>query len=74
VAVLLPTVPALGRWGLSLYLLYLLMIFLEGSIRNRSIVVGVVGVFASIVQLTAYAHGMVEEFFSRSPQSKVDGR
>jgi glycosyltransferase involved in cell wall biosynthesis len=66
VAVLIPVLPTLGRLGLAVYLLYFLMIFLEGTIRNRSIVVGVMGVFASIVQLTAYAIGMVEEAFSKS--------
>lgn len=72
VAVLTPTVPELGRLGLSVYLLYFLLIFIEGTIRNRSIVVGVVGVFASIVQFTAYAGGMVEEIFNK--KSIVDGQ
>ena len=64
VAILIPLVPELGRLGLAVYLLYFLLIFIEGTIRNRSIVVGVVGVFASIVQLTAYAAGMVAEVLS----------
>lgn len=66
IAVLTPTVPELGRFGLSVYLVYFLLIFLEGTIKNRSIVVGVVSVFASIVQLTAYAMGMVEELVRSS--------
>ena len=65
VAILIPLVPELGRLGLSVYLLYFLLIFIEGTIRNRSIVVGVVSVFASVVQLTAYAMGMIEEFFDK---------
>lgn len=64
VGVLTPLIPVLGQLGLSLYLLYFLLIFIEGTIRNSSIVVGLVGVLASIVQLTAYALGMVEEMFS----------
>ena len=64
VAVLAPTIPELGRIGLSVYLLYFLMIFLEGTIRNRSIVVGIVSILASIIQLIAYAVGMVEETFT----------
>ena len=66
IAVLIPLLPELGRLVFAVYLLYFLLILLEGTIKNRSIMVGVVAIFSSIVQLTAYALGMVAEFFSRS--------
>lgn len=68
--ILIPLMPELGRLGLSVYLLYFLMIFVEGTLRNRSIVVGVISVFSSIVQLVAYAMGMAQEFVSPNPHAK----
>ena len=67
IAVLVAVLPDLARWAITVYVLYFILIFLEGTFRNRSIVVGVIGVLASIIQLTAYAIGMVKELFSPNP-------
>ena len=51
--------------GLSVAAVYYWLIFMDSAIKNRSLPVGVLSVVAATVQLSAYAIGMVAEFFKR---------
>ena len=54
--------------GLGLAAVYYMLILMDSTIKNRSLPVGVLSVVAATVQLSAYAIGMVEEFFKRHPK------
>ena len=54
--------------GLSVATIYYWLIFMDSTIKNRSLPVGVLSIVAATVQLSAYAIGMVEEFFKRHPK------
>jgi GT2 family glycosyltransferase len=54
--------------GLSIATIYYWLIFMDSAIKNRSLPVGVLSVVAATVQLSAYAIGMVTEFFKRHPK------
>ncbi len=54
--------------GLSIATIYYWLIFMDSTIKNRSLPVGVLSVVAATVQLSAYAIGMVAEFFKRQPK------
>jgi GT2 family glycosyltransferase len=49
--------------GLSVVTIYYWLIFMDSTIKNRSLPVGVLSVVAATVQLSAYAIGMVAELF-----------
>jgi glycosyltransferase involved in cell wall biosynthesis len=51
--------------GLSVAAVYYWLIFMDSAIKNMSLPVGVLSVVAATVQLSAYAIGMVAEFFKR---------
>jgi UDP-N-acetylmuramyl pentapeptide phosphotransferase/UDP-N-acetylglucosamine-1-phosphate transferase len=53
---------------LGVGVLYYALIFIDSTFKNSSLPVGVVSVIAATVQLSAYAIGMVTEFFKGSPK------
>ena len=53
--------------GLGVAGLYYWLIFMDSTIRNRSLPVGVLSVVSATVQLCAYAIGMIAEYFRRPP-------
>ena len=74
---LLPTVFTLGviilllaapfTWGLSLLplLLYCLLIFVDSSLKNKSVWVGLLSIPAAFVQLMGYGFGFIESWWKR---------
>ena len=46
-------------------LLYSLLIFVDSSIRNRSLYVGLLSIPAAFVQLTGYGLGFIESWWKR---------
>ncbi|MDR2557142.1 MAG: glycosyltransferase [Bacteroidales bacterium] len=61
-----------GTWWLPLLpvALYILLLFADAAVRNKSIKIGFMAVAASYIQLTGYGIGMMEEFLSRSASKK----
>ena len=53
--------------GLGVAGLYYWLIFMDSTIRNRSLPVGGLSVVTATVQLCAYAIGMIAEYFRRPP-------
>jgi GT2 family glycosyltransferase len=60
---LMPFFTLTGILGISLYLLYFLLIFIDASLLSGSIALGVRSVFAAAIQLTAYGLGLLQEGF-----------
>jgi len=56
-----PFLPECGRIGALLYSIYFGLIFIDSTVRNRSLIVGLVSILAAVVQLSAYAIGMIRE-------------
>lgn len=54
-------IPWLGQIGLGTYAFYFLMIFIDSTIRTKSLKVGFLSIIASFVQLTAYGLGLLKE-------------
>ncbi len=52
-------------WGMSVILLYFLLILITSTIQNRSIKVGVLSVVTSFIQHTGYAIGFISNFWKR---------
>jgi glycosyltransferase involved in cell wall biosynthesis len=52
-------------WGISLILLYFLLILITSTIQNRSIKVGALSVVTSFIQHTGYAIGFISNFWKR---------
>jgi glycosyltransferase involved in cell wall biosynthesis len=57
-----------GVWWLPLLpiVFYMLLLFVDAAVRNKSVKIGFMAVAASYIQLTGYGAGMMEEFFTRS--------
>ena len=55
--------------GLGIAAVYYLLIFIDSTLKNRSLLVGVLSVVTATVQLSAYAIGMMAEYFRRSQRS-----
>ena len=54
-----------GAWiPLSLWTTYLVLIFVDSSRVNRSLWVGLLSVYASLIQLYAYAFGLIDGLFT----------
>ena len=53
--------PSIARIILSLYLVYLVAILIDATFKTRSLIVGLLSVFASAIQLTAYGIGFIKE-------------
>ncbi len=52
-------------YGLSFLLFYFVMIFIDSSIKNKNIKVGLISIWASIVQLTGYGLGFISCYWRR---------
>jgi glycosyltransferase involved in cell wall biosynthesis len=55
--------------GLGIIATYYLLIFLESTIKSRSPIVGFLSLATTTIQLSAYAIGMVMEYFKKPPIS-----
>ncbi|WP_424961938.1 glycosyltransferase [Ekhidna sp.] len=53
--------PPIARIILSLYLVYLVAILIDSTLKTRSLFIGFLSVFASVIQLTAYGIGFIKE-------------
>lgn len=59
-----------GGWlPLTAWLSYLLIIFFDSSIQNKNLRVGLLSVFASCIQLYAYAFGLIAGLFNQNQHS-----
>lgn len=52
-------------WSLSLLALFTVVIFVDASIRNKSIKIGVLSVIAAFIQLTGYGSGFLRAWWKR---------
>ena len=50
-------------WLLSLYLVYFVMLLIDASFQSRSIKIGLMGVFASLIQFVGYGLGFCRSSF-----------
>lgn len=55
--------PNLGGLLLLLYAFYFLLIWMDSILKTKSVVIGILSVFASFVQLSAYGLGFLKEGF-----------
>ena len=53
------------RWNLYLLLLFALIICVDSTIRNRSLIIGLLSVAASFIQLTGYGTGFIRAWWQR---------
>lgn len=58
--------PMIGKIALSIYAIYFLIIFLDATIKTRSIKIGILSIIASFIQLSAYGLGMMQELVLKS--------
>ena len=68
VAVLLASLVC--AWSLLLLALFALLIFLDSSVQNKSIKIGVLSVFAAFIQLTGYGTGFLRAWWKRCVRKK----
>lgn len=68
VAVLLASL--ICSWSLLLLALFVLLIFLDSSVQNKSIKIGVLSVFAAFIQLTGYGTGFLRAWWKRCVRKK----
>lgn len=52
-------------WSLSLLLLFALIIFVDASLKNKSLKIGVLSVFAAFIQLIGYGTGFLRAWWKR---------
>ncbi len=52
-------------WSLILLLIFVIVIFTDSSVQNRSIKIGAVSVIASFIQLTGYGTGFINSWWQR---------
>ena len=52
-------------WSLLLLALFAVVIFIDASIRNKSIKIGALSVIAAFIQLTGYGSGFLREWWKR---------
>lgn len=52
-------------WGISIIAFYFLLIFIDSTIRNKSIKVGALSIVTSFIQHTGYAIGFISNFCKR---------
>lgn len=62
IPLLLLLIPILGKIAFGFLVLFLLLLFIDGSIKNKSLKIGLLGVVAGITQLTGYGIGFLSEF------------
>jgi cellulose synthase/poly-beta-1,6-N-acetylglucosamine synthase-like glycosyltransferase len=56
--------PLLMLWAASL-LIYMLAVFVDSTIQNRSLKIGILSIYATFVMLFGYGSGMIRAAFSR---------
>jgi glycosyltransferase involved in cell wall biosynthesis len=56
--------------GLELLLLFALIIFVDASLQNKSIKIGLIAILASYVQLTGYGSGFLRSWWQRCVRGK----
>lgn len=56
---------SLFSWGASIYGIWLLLVFLDASIKEKSFAVGALAVCTSFGQLSAYGLGLIAAFFRK---------
>lgn len=61
---------SLYLWGLSVYTFWMLLVFLDASKQEKSIKVGLLAIFTSFGQLSAYGLGLITAFWSKTFQEK----
>lgn len=49
----------------TLLLIYILLIFIDSLLKNKSLNVALLSIIASIIQLTAYGFGFIQDFWKR---------
>lgn len=52
-------------WSLSLLALFAFVLFIDASVRNKSLVIGTLSVVASFIQLTGYGTGFLRAWWKR---------
>lgn len=52
-------------WSLSLLLLYALMVFVDSSLKNKSLLIGFYSIFAAYIQLIGYGTGFIRAWWRR---------
>ena len=52
-------------WSLSLLLLYALMVFIDSSLKNKSLLIGFYSIFAAYIQLIGYGTGFIRAWWRR---------
>lgn len=57
--------PILGRVGAVFYGSYFLLIFFHSLMKNHSLKVAILSIFAAFIQLTAYGLGFMQDFVKR---------
>ncbi len=62
-SLLSPTTAHLAKWFLLPLVLYILLIFIDSTIRNKSVKVGLISVPAVFVQLIGYGIGVLESWW-----------
>jgi glycosyltransferase involved in cell wall biosynthesis len=58
------------KWLMALYAIWLILLFLEASIQEKSIKVGLVAIFTSFGQLSAYGLGLISALWKKAFQTK----
>ncbi|WP_291787686.1 glycosyltransferase [Cecembia sp.] len=61
---------SLYKWLMGLYGIWLLLVFLDASIQEKSIKVGLLSIFTSFGQLSAYGLGLITACWSKTFQEK----
>jgi glycosyltransferase involved in cell wall biosynthesis len=61
----------LFAWGACVYGIWLLLVFLDSSIKEKSFIVGVLAVCTSFGQLSAYGLGLITAFIQKKICSKA---
>ncbi len=57
--------PFIGMLCIAFLTIYLLLIFFDSLFENKSVKVAFLSIFASIIQLTAYGFGFIQDFCKR---------
>ncbi|MFC0264871.1 glycosyltransferase [Fontibacter flavus] len=62
---------SLFTWGASLYVIWILLVFLDAYIKEKSFAVGALAVFTSFGQLSAYGLGLITAFLPKKVLGKA---
>lgn len=64
--ILLFIMPSLGKWLLAMLVLYAVAVTIEGSLRYKSLRVGILSVFTAFIVFLGYGYGLVKYYFQQS--------